>query len=136
MANAAQGRSTGGVAPGQHVRVIFGAHVVLFSADAEADRMFLSEMFGLPSVDAGGGWLILALPPAEMAVHPAEAPAGELYFMTEDLEAEMDSLAERGVTCAVVEEARWGSVTKVPLPGGGEVGLYQPRHPLAIDRDS
>jgi catechol 2,3-dioxygenase-like lactoylglutathione lyase family enzyme len=114
--------------------MVFGAHVVLFSEDAAADREFLGTVFGLDSVDAGGGWLIFGLPPAEAAVHPAEAPGAELYFMCDDLGAEMQRLAARGVECSDVEEARWGAVTKVRLPGGGEVGVYQPRHPTMIDR--
>jgi hypothetical protein len=113
--------------------VIFGAHVVVFSTHADADRAFLSTILGLDSVDAGDGWLIFTLPPAEAAVHPDEAPGVGLYLMCDDLPSEMGLLAERGVTCSPVEEARWGSVTTIPLPGGGHVGLYQPRHPLAID---
>lgn len=113
--------------------MIFGAHLVLFSADPEADRAFLADVLGLGSVDAGGGWLIFGLPPAEVAVHPAEAPATELYLMCDDLEEEMRVLAGRGVVCSAVEEARWGSITKITLPGGGELGLYQPRHPTAIE---
>ena len=115
------------------MHVVFGAHLIVYSNDADADRAFLAEVFGFESVDAGGGWLIFALPPAEVAVHPAETPGAELYLMSDDLSAEMRSLADRGVVCSDVEEARWGSVTKVPLPGGGVIGLYQPRHPLAID---
>jgi hypothetical protein len=114
--------------------VIFGAHLVLYSADAEADRAFLSDVLGFGSVDAGGGWLIFGLPPAEVAVHPAEAPAAELSLMCDDLESEMRILAGRGVACSAIEEARWGSITKIALPSGGEIGLYQPRHPTAIDR--
>jgi hypothetical protein len=114
--------------------MVFGAHLVVYSNDAEADRSFLAEMFDTPSVDAGGGWLILALPPAELAVHPAETPGTELYLMCDDLAAQIRTLAERGVHCSEVEEARWGSVTKIGLPGGGQIGLYQPRHPLAIKR--
>jgi catechol 2,3-dioxygenase-like lactoylglutathione lyase family enzyme len=113
--------------------MIFGAHVVIYSADAAADRAFFRDVLGFPSVDAGHDWLIFALPPAEVAVHPAETDgAHELYFVCEDLRAEMAALAERGVRCSEVQEARWGSVTKVRLPGGGEVGLYQPTHPLAL----
>ncbi len=82
----------------------------------------------------GGGWLIFSLPPAEIAVHPAGAPSAELFFMCDDLTTEMRSLVEKGVACSEVEEARWGSVTKIALPSGGQVGLYQPRHPLAIER--
>ena len=113
--------------------MIFGAHLVLYSTDAEADRAFLADILGFGSVDAGGGWLIFALPPAEAAVHPAESAAAELYLMCDDLEAEMRALAERGVTPSPVEEARWGSITKIRLPSGAEVGLYQPRHPTAIE---
>jgi hypothetical protein len=114
--------------------MVFGAHLVIFSNDADGDRSFLADVFGLGSVDAGGGWLIFALPPAEVAVHPAGAPGTELYLMCDDLSSEIRSLAGRGVSCSEVEEARWGSVTKINLPGGAEVGLYQPRHPLAIER--
>lgn len=116
--------------------MIFGAHLVLYSVDAEADRAFLSYVLGFDPVDAGGGWLIFALPPAEAAVHPADAPAAELYLMCDDLETEMRALAGRGVACAPVEEARWGTITKIALPGGAEVGLYQPKHPTAIDAPS
>jgi len=121
---------------GHNGLVIFGAHVVLFSEDADADRSFLAELLGSRAVDAGGGWLIFQLPPAEVAVHPADRPGAELYLMCDDLAAEMASLAERGVVCSEVEEARWGLITKIRLPSGGEIGLYQPRHPLAIDTQS
>jgi catechol 2,3-dioxygenase-like lactoylglutathione lyase family enzyme len=116
--------------------MIFGAHVIVYSKDAEADRNFFREVLGFRSVDAGHGWLIFALPPGEAAVHPAEKNGlQELYFMCEDLHSEITALAERGVRCSQVQEARWGSITKVQLPGGGEVGLYQPKHPMAIIRD-
>ena len=109
--------------------MIFGAHVIVFSNDAEADRRFFQDVFELASVDAGHGWLIFALPPAELAVHPAEGDVShELYFMCDDLEAEVRTLRSKGVECSQTEEARWGSVTKIRLPGGGDVGLYQPRH--------
>jgi catechol 2,3-dioxygenase-like lactoylglutathione lyase family enzyme len=113
--------------------MIFGAHVIVHSNDATADRTFFREILGLSSVDAGGGWLIFALPPAEMAIHPAEESARhELYLMCDDLEAEIQALGAKGVRCSEVAEARWGSVTRIRLPGGGEVGLYQPKHPLAL----
>jgi hypothetical protein len=84
-------------------------------------------------LDAGHGWLIFALPPAEVAVHPADGPVGsELYFMCDDLKSEMRALEGKGVSFSDVEEARWGSVTRVRLPGGGEVGLYQPSHPSPL----
>jgi catechol 2,3-dioxygenase-like lactoylglutathione lyase family enzyme len=113
--------------------MIFGSHFILFSSDADADRAFLADVFGFEHVDAGGGWLIFGLPPAEAAVHPAEAAGSELYFMCDDLAAEMRTLDEKGVRCSEVEEARWGSVTKVRLPGGGEVGLYEPRHAAMVE---
>jgi hypothetical protein len=113
--------------------MVFGAHLILYSNDAEADRRFLAETFAMESVDAGHGWLIFALPPTEVAVHPAEVTGAEIYLMCDDLKAEMETLVVRGVTCTPVDEARWGSITKISLPGGGQIGLYQPRHPLAIE---
>jgi catechol 2,3-dioxygenase-like lactoylglutathione lyase family enzyme len=114
--------------------VIFGAHVIVFSKDASADRAFFREVLGFPSVDAGHGWLIFALPPAEAAVHPDEAnQRHELYFMCDDLKAEIAALEKKGVRCSQVQEARWGSITKFQLPGGSEVGLYHPKHPTALD---
>ena len=113
--------------------MIFGAHVIVYSKDAAADRAFFSDALGLSSVDAGHGWLIFALPPAEVAVHPAEENGRyELYFMCNDLKAEISAFRKKGVSCAEVEQARWGSVTHIRLPGGGEVGLYQPKHPTAL----
>jgi catechol 2,3-dioxygenase-like lactoylglutathione lyase family enzyme len=113
--------------------MIFGAHVIVYSNDAEADRAFFRDVLGFSSVDAGHGWLIFALPPAEVAVHPAEGkPGHELYFLCDDLHAEIAALGAKDVACSPVEEARWGSVTKIRLPGGGDVGLYQPKHPVAF----
>jgi len=115
--------------------MIFGAHFILYSKTAEADRAFFRDVLGFPSVDAGHGWLIFALPPAEAAFHPsAENGAHELYLMCDDLHAEMRALAKRGVECSDVKEERWGSITKIRLPGGGELGLYQPKHPVALTR--
>ena len=114
--------------------MISGAHVILYSKNAEADRAFFRDVLGFRAVDAGHGWLIFALPPAEAAFHPSEesSVAHELYFMCDDLKAEIASLAEKGIKCSAVQEARWGSITKMQLPGGGEVGLYQPKHPTAF----
>ena len=113
--------------------MISGAHVIVYSKDATADRAFFRDVLGFASVDAGHGWLIFALPPAEAAFHPAEKnDMHELYFMCEDLKAEMSVLAAKGVACSEVQEVRWGSITKIRLPGGGEVGLYQPKHPTAL----
>ncbi len=115
--------------------MIFGAHFILYSKAAEADRAFFRDVLGFASVDAGHGWLIFALPPAEAAFHPAaENGAHEFYLMSDDLHAEMRALAKMGVECSEVSEARWGSITKIRLPGGGEVGLYQPKHPIALTR--
>jgi catechol 2,3-dioxygenase-like lactoylglutathione lyase family enzyme len=117
--------------------MMFGAHVIVSSKEAEADRAFFRDVLGLSSVDAGHGWLIFALPPAEVAVHPAEETGGhELYFMCDDLKAEISALEEKGIHCSAVKEARWGSITYFRLPGGSEVGLYQPKHPLAFARAS
>jgi hypothetical protein len=113
--------------------MIFGSHLIVYSKDAAVDREFFRDVLGLSAVDAGNDWLVFALPPAEAAVHPTNSHASaELYLMCTDLEADIKALAAKGVSCAPVEQARWGSMTRIPLPGGGDVGLYQPRHPLAI----
>jgi catechol 2,3-dioxygenase-like lactoylglutathione lyase family enzyme len=113
--------------------MIFGAHVIVYSKDAAADRAFLRDILGFASVDAGHGWLIFALPPSEVAIHPAEEnDRQELYLMCNDLKAEIAALGKKGVRCSDVQEARWGSITKIRLPGGGEVGLYQPKHPSPL----
>jgi hypothetical protein len=115
--------------------VINGGHVILFSHDPEADRTFFAEVLGQPHVDAGGGWLIFKLPPAEIAIHPSDGPTGsELYLLCDDVEATVDQLRAKGVNFIQdISGERWGRVTRLQLPGGGEVGLYEPRHPLAID---
>src|ERR1700688_4643978 len=113
--------------------MISGAHVIVYSKNAEADRAFFQDVLGFKSVDAGQGWLIFALPPAEAAAHPAEEnDRPELFFMCNDLQAEVSELGKKGVRCSDVHEARWGVIVKFRLPGGGEVGLYQPRHPTAV----
>jgi catechol 2,3-dioxygenase-like lactoylglutathione lyase family enzyme len=110
--------------------MINGAHVVFYSEDAEADRAFFRDILGFASVDAGHGWLIFGLPPAEAAFHPAEANGPqELYLMCDDLKNEMAALQAKGVECSEVVEARWGSITNIRLPGGGGIGLYEPKHP-------
>jgi catechol 2,3-dioxygenase-like lactoylglutathione lyase family enzyme len=115
--------------------MIFGAHIVLYSKDSEADRAFFRDVLGLKSVDAGHGWLIFALPPAEAAFHPSEENGlHELFFMCDDLPAEMASLARKSVALSEVQEARWGSIVRMKLPGGSEIGLYQPKHAMALDR--
>ena len=114
-----------------------GTHLVQFSHDAEADRAFLQDVLEFPAVDAGGGWLIFRLPPSEVACHPVDADgsAGEcrIYLMTDDLARTTTLLAERGVSCAQPRDEGWGIVTSVPLPSGAQMGLYQPRHPTALE---
>lgn len=123
--------------------MIHGAHFLLFSKDPEADRGFLRDVLGFRSVDAGGGWLIFTLPPAEIAVHPIDDDAppqnvdgqvvgAALYLMCDDLAATMSSLESKDVLCSEVNEAPWGIVTTFRLPSGGELGLYQPKHPTAL----
>jgi catechol 2,3-dioxygenase-like lactoylglutathione lyase family enzyme len=113
--------------------MIFGAHAVIYSNDAEADRAFFRDTLGFKSVDAGHGWLIFALPPSEIAVHPGGGGKHELYLMCDDLAAEISTLKAKGVACSEVNEERWGSITTVQLPGGGQIGLYQPKHPTALN---
>lgn len=113
--------------------MIFGAHVIIYSKNADADRAFLRDVLGLPYVDAGHGWLIFALPPAEAAVHPAgENDRHELYLMCDDLNAHMLTLQSKNAPCSEVQEERWGSIVRFHLPGGGKIGLYQPKHPTAL----
>ena len=113
--------------------LISGAHVLIYSRDAAADRAFFKTVLRLDSVDSGGGWLIFALPPAEVALHPTEEQDHhELYLLCEDIEATAQELERRGVPLRrPFDEARWGRVTEITLPGGGRIGLYQPKHPLA-----
>ncbi len=117
--------------------MIIGAHTIVFSTNAEADRAFFRDVLGLKSVDAGGGWLIFGLPPAEAAFHPLDRnDVHELYLMCDDVQAEIASLASKGVECSDVEEERWGSITRIQLPGGGKIGLYQPKHETALNLGS
>jgi len=112
--------------------MIIGAHSIIYSKDAEADRAFLRNVLGFAHVDARDGWLIFALPPSEVAVHPSgENDVHALYLMTDDVAAEVARLNAAGVGCDPVADRGWGLVTAIALPGGGKLGLYQPRHPLA-----
>jgi predicted enzyme related to lactoylglutathione lyase len=110
---------------------ITGVHAILHTSDAVADRAFFVDVLGLASVDAGEGWLIFALPPAELAAHPASADGGgyELYLMCDDIEATVRELTAKGAQFGGgVTEQRWGLITTMQLPGGGRLGLYEPRH--------
>jgi len=123
--------------------MLFGAHVLLYSRDAEADRAFFRDVLQFRAVDAGEGWLIFALPPAELAVHPGKGEfeqvhAGQtilgalLYLMCDDLAGMVRTLEAKGVRCTEIGQAPWGTRTTIRLPSGGEIGLYEPAHPMAI----
>ena len=118
--------------------MITGVHAIVFSQDAERTRAFLRDTLGLDCVDAGGGWLIFALPPAELAAHPSDAaPRHELYLMCDDIHATVAELKDKGVEFAAeIADQRWGLTTTFDLPGAGQMTLYQPRHarpPIASD---
>jgi catechol 2,3-dioxygenase-like lactoylglutathione lyase family enzyme len=111
--------------------LVSGAHVIIYSRNADADRRFLRDVLNFPHVDAGHGWLIFALPAAEAAVHPAESESDEkheLYLMCDDLEELTRTLRAQGVECSAPHEQRWGILMEVTLPGGGKLGVYEPRH--------
>jgi len=125
--------------------MITGVHVLLYSTNPEADRAFLRDVIGLRGIDIGGGWIIFALQPAEAAVHPGDEKyllrhgdrallGAVVYLMCDDLKAEMKSLQQKGVTFSAVDEAEWGIKTTIRLPSGGELGLYQPLHPTALEK--
>jgi catechol 2,3-dioxygenase-like lactoylglutathione lyase family enzyme len=110
--------------------MINGGHVILYSRDAEADKAFFRNVLKFPNIDAGRGWLIFRLPPSELAVHPSdENDMHEFYLMTDDLELELAALKKAGVVCDPVSQQGWGRLTRIRLPGGGTLGLYEPRHP-------
>ena len=116
--------------------MINGAHVILYSGDAEADRAFIRDTLGFPGIDAGGGWIVAKLPPAEVAVHPTDdAPKHEVYLMCDDIEKLRADLGARGVECGIVSDEGWGLLTSVTLPSGADLGIYEPRHPVAYDLD-
>ena len=109
--------------------MIIGGHVIIYSKDAERDRAFFKTVLKLDHVDVGQGWLIFKLPPSEAAVHPSdENDLHEFYLMTDDLDLEMAKLKKAGVACDPVSTQAWGRLTRITLPGGGKLGLYQPRH--------
>jgi catechol 2,3-dioxygenase-like lactoylglutathione lyase family enzyme len=114
--------------------MIRGAHVVLYSRNAEADRAFFRDVLDFPFVDAGHDWLIFALPPAELAIHPTDAnDAHELFLMCDDVEAFTAQMAKRGVVCSDLQRERWGLITHLTLPGGGALGIYEPTHPSPLN---
>jgi catechol 2,3-dioxygenase-like lactoylglutathione lyase family enzyme len=116
--------------------MIHGTHVIIYSKDAEADRAFFRDVLKYESVDAGDGWLIFALPPAEVAVHPSDTnDVHEFFLMCDDIQSLVAEMKRKNVTCSPVDEQRWGSITRLTLPGGGQLGVYQPKHasPLATN---
>ena len=109
--------------------MIIGAHSIIYTKDADADRAFLRDVIGFPNVDVGGGWLIFALPPSEVACHPSEKnDIHELFFLCDDVNDFIAQMREKGVECSDVHEEPWGLLTKVTLPGGGRIGVYEPLH--------
>lgn len=109
--------------------MINGAHIVIYSRNAEADRAFIRDVLKFKYVDVHDGWLIFKLPPAEAAVHPSdENDMHEFFLMTDDLDVEINALRKAGVTCDTASQQAWGRSTRLKLPGGGTLGLYQPRH--------
>jgi predicted enzyme related to lactoylglutathione lyase len=124
--------------------MITGSHFLLYSKDPEADRAFFRDVLKFPCVDAGEGWLIFAMSPAEAAIHPlggesSQSQAGHqllgaaLYLMCDDLNAEITRLKKQNLECSEAETAPWGRVTTILLPSGGKIGLYQPRHKTALN---
>src|SRR5579862_3977661 len=120
--------------------MIIGTHFLVYSKNPEADRAFFRDVLGFASVDAGGGWLIFAMSPAEAGIHPLEEEVSQqhggepmlgavLYLMCDDLDAQIASLQKKQVVCTKIQTANWGRVTTIPLPSGGHIGLYQPSHP-------
>jgi hypothetical protein len=109
--------------------MIIGAHAIIYSKNSDADRAFLRDILEFSHVDVGGGWLIFGLPPAEVAVHPSEdGGTHELYLMSDDIGKFCERMALHGIATATVQNAGWGLLTHVTLPGGGKLGVYQPRH--------
>jgi hypothetical protein len=114
--------------------MINGVHAIVYSKDSDGVRGFFRDVLGFSSVDAGGGWSIFALPPAELAVHPTDGDAQhELYLLCDDIIATVDALRRKGVQTDPVSDQGWGLLTSIKLPGGGELGLYEPRHPSPLD---
>ena len=109
--------------------MINGAHIIIYSTNPEKDRTFFRDVLKLPNVDVGGGWLIFGFPPSEAAFHPGKNGIHELYFMCEDVKKFISAMKAKNIACSPIQEERWGSLTQVKLPGGGSLGVYQPKHP-------
>jgi len=113
--------------------MINGVHAIIYTKDANRVRAFFKDVLDFPSVDAGGGWLIFALPPAELGIHPTDkSNCHELFLMCDDIKATVKELKNKGVEFSrPIKNEQWGQITYIKIPGGGEMGLYQPKHPTA-----
>lgn len=113
--------------------MITGVHALIYSHDAEKDRAFMRDVLGFKAVDAGDGWLIFKLPPAELGVHPAEGEThSELYLLCDDITATIGELRSKGVGCSEPSDQGWGVLSMISMPSGARLGIYEPRHLLAI----
>ncbi|GHM99133.1 hypothetical protein WSM22_06230 [Cytophagales bacterium WSM2-2] len=109
--------------------MINGVHLIIYSKDAEADKVFFRDVLKLNNVDVGRGWLIFALPPSELAVHPSEGnEQQEIYLMCEDIDVFISEMAKQKIKCSEVQDQRWGKLVQLTLPGGGKLGVYEPKH--------
>lgn len=109
--------------------MITGAHSIIYSSDPEADRDFFKNILKFPNVDIGHGWLIFGLPPSEVAIHPSDkSGSSEFYLMCDDIKLFLKEMAKNNVKCSPVDEQRWGLITHLTLPGGGKLGVYEPKH--------
>jgi hypothetical protein len=115
--------------------MITGVHTIIYTANPESDRLFFRDMLELSCVDAGGGWLIFAMPPAESAFHPGSNNKHELYLMCDDVNAEINRMVTWGIDCSPVSDEGWGLLTRITLPGGGQIGMYQPKHRTATKEE-
>ena len=125
--------------------MITGAHFLFYSKDPEPDRAFFRDILGFRAVDVGHGWLIFARPRTEVAIHPGSGdfvePQGDhpmfgavLDLMCDDLASFIKSMDAKNVECSPVTKERWGIKTTMRVPSGGEIGVYQPTHPTALER--
>jgi catechol 2,3-dioxygenase-like lactoylglutathione lyase family enzyme len=113
--------------------MISGAHIIIYTKDSEADRKFFKNVLGFKHVDSGGGWLIFALPPSELACHPHNKNnIHELYFMCKNIKSVIKKLKSKKIKCSEIHPEPWGLLSMITLPGGGKVGLYQPKHKMAV----
>ena len=109
--------------------MITGAHSILYSSDSKADMEFFKNVLKFPNVDAGNGWLIFGLPASEIAIHPAsESGLHEFYLLCDDIEAFVKEMAVQNISCSAIQTQRWGLITRLTLPGGGQIGVYEPGH--------